>query len=283
MEKKGIVLTAVILLSAAGIAQAQPAELHGYIDLTYQSKYVWRGFNCFGSQGAIQPTLDLDLYGTGFGINIMGHMPTSGGYVNTERYDYKIYYHNSIFEDRAFATNYMLGWVYYNYPDNPTEGSATAPNAALQELQAVLSWPKILGIEGLVPSYVIVKVWPSESGSWNGSKSKTLPTPPFGGSASGWGHILMLDYAMSMPGLLPETPEQPLRFHTELVYNDGFHPCGADVDNDWSNVVFGVETDFDLGNNFTFTPGIYEQVTFDDSVNSDKDQVWVTLGIRYKF
>ncbi|MHC4499191.1 MAG: TorF family putative porin [Planctomycetota bacterium] len=281
MKKGAILVSVVVLLGATPLAQAQEGELHGAANVTYQSKYVWRGFNCFGSSGAIQPSVDLDLYGTGFGFSVMGHIPLSGGNVNLERYDYTLYYCNKVFEDETYATNYRLGWVYYNHPDNPSKGSATAPNAALQELQAVLSWPKVLGVEGLVPSYVIGKVWPSESGSWSGSRA------PAGGSASGWGHVLMLDYMMSIPGLLPETPEQPLRFHTELVYNDGFHPCGGDptvgpVDHDWSNVVFGAETDFDLGYNLTLTPGLYYQISMEDTVNDD-DELWAILGLTYKF
>ncbi|MHC4666057.1 MAG: hypothetical protein ACYS9T_08895 [Planctomycetota bacterium] len=280
MEKKVILLSVVILLGAVAFAQAQEGELHGVVDVTYQSKYIWRGFACFGSKSALQPSVDLDLYGTGFGINVMGHIPLSGGFVNLERYDYTLYYGNQVFEDEAYATNYRLGWMYYNYPDQPSKGSAPPPAcnqaAALQELHAVLSWPKVSGVEGLVPSYVIVKLWPSESGSYSGSRSVTT------GTASGFAHIFMLDYMMTMPGLLPETPEQPLRLHSELVFNDGVGPAGQDVDHDWSNLVFGASTDFDLGYNMFFTPGVYYQISMDSSVNDD-DELWATLGVSYRF
>lgn len=281
MKKRAILASVVVLLGTAVFAQAQEEELHGAIDLTYQSKYVWRGFNCFGSQTALQASVDLDLYGTGFGFNVMGHVPLGGGYVNLERWDYKLYYYNQLFEDETYATNYMLGYVYYNYPDQPSEGSASdlpcSQAANLQEGHAVLSWPKVLGVEGLVPTYVLVKMWPSESGSFSGSRSVV------GGTASGWAHIFMLDYALTVPGLMPETPEQVLNLHTELVYNDGVGPAGQDVDQDWSNVVFGVSTDFDLGNNMFLTPGVYYQIAMDSSVNADKDQAWVTLGLKYTF
>ncbi|MHC4155517.1 MAG: hypothetical protein ACYST6_11435 [Planctomycetota bacterium] len=276
MVKKVIVLTAAILLGAVGLAQAQEGELHGAAGLAYQSKLVWRGFNIFGSQAAAQAGVDLDLYGTGFGFNATGHVPLAGGYVNNERWDYTLYYGNKIFEDEQYATNYRLAWAYYNYPDNPSKGSASAPNAALQEVNAVLSWPKLCPA-GFVPSYAVVKAWPSESGSFSGSRS------PMGGTASGWLHIFMLDYSLTTQGLLPETPEQVLNFHGELVFNDGFGWAGQNVDNDWSHVLLGVSTDFDLGYNLTLTPGIYEQVAFESTVNSDKDQAWVTLGLKYTF
>jgi hypothetical protein len=86
-----------------------------------------------------------------------------------------------------------------------------------------------------------------------------------------------------MPGLTSETPEQILNFHTEFVYNDGVGPAGQNVDHDWSNIVFGISTDFDLGNNLTFTPGVYHQVTMDKSVNPDQDETWATLSMKYAF
>jgi hypothetical protein len=63
---------------------------------------------------------------------------------------------------------------------------------------------------------------------------------------------------------------QVLRLHSELVFNDGVHPAGGNADHDWSNFVFGVETDFDLGNNMSLTPGIYQQLSMDDSVNPNE-------------
>jgi hypothetical protein len=95
----------------------------------------------------------------------------------------------------------------------------------------------------------------------------------------------MLDYGLAVPGLTSETPEQILNLHTELIYNDGVDPRanGPGVDHDWSNIVFGISTDFDLGNNLTFTPGVYHQVTMDKSVNPDKDETWATLSMKYAF
>jgi len=269
MKKKGILLTVVILLSAAGLAQALEGELHGVLDFTYQSKYIWRGFDVYGDKSAIQPSIDLDLYGTGFGINIMAHRANSSGYENGEKWDYTVYYGNSIFEGESYATNYRLGYVYYNFPDS---SSHSKNSIDLQEMQLVLSWPEICPA-GVVPSYVLVKMWPSNS--------NTLAS-----EFSGWAHIFMLDYGLNLGTLIPDMPEQVLNLHTEMVYNDGVGlnlATGQVVEHDWSNIVFGVSTDFDLGNNLTLTPGLYHQVTMEDSVNDDKDETWVTLSMKYKF
>jgi hypothetical protein len=280
MVKKVILLSVVIVLGIAGFAQALEGELHGKADVTYWSKFIWRGFAVFGPHGSFQPRVDLDLYQTGFGVDVIGRLPISSGYVNVTRWDFNLYYGNKAFEDESYEMDYRLAWVYYLYPDQPRRGTAAPPAsnqaAAKQELNAVLSFPKILGVTGLVPSYAPIKVWPSESGSFNGANS-TL-----GGTASAWGHVFMLDYTMPVQGLMPETPEQPLMFHAELVYNDGFHPLGAQVDHDWSHLLVGAITEFDLGYNMYFTPALWYQFSFESSVNPD-DELYTTLGLTYKF
>jgi len=267
MKKKGVLLATVVLFCAIGIAQAQ--ELHGSFDLTYQSKYVWRGFDIYGDKSAVQPSLDLDLFGTGLGVNIMGHRANSSGYEAGERWDYTLYYQNMMCSDQAYAMMYRLGWVYYNYPEGHSE------DADLQELQAVLSMPKICPT-GIVPSYVLVKLWPNSSRSLVGSRS------PTGGTASGWAHIFMLDYPLTVGGILPDTPEQVLNLHAELIYNDGVDPRGIGVDHDWSNAVFGVSTGIDLTEDIVLTPGVFHQISMDDSVNNE-EETWATLSLTYKF
>ncbi|MHC4751437.1 MAG: hypothetical protein ACYTFW_16385 [Planctomycetota bacterium] len=275
--KERILVSTVILLAVGGMAQAQEGELHGVVDLTYQSKYIWRGFDIYGDKSAIQPSIDLDLFGTGLGMSVMGHRANSGGFENLERWDYMLYYDSSFFEDKIYVTMTRLAWVYYNYPDHPEKGTASEPWASLQEIQSILSWPKILPIEGLVPSFARAISWPSKSGSFSGSKS------PGGGTASGTVYIFMLDYDLPIQGLLPDTPEQTLHLHSEAVYNDGMGPAGQNVDHDWSHAVFGASTNFDLSDNLTLTPGLYHQITMDSSVNDDKDETWLALSMAYKF
>jgi len=273
--KKEILIGVVILLAAVSTGYAQEGELHGSVDVTYQSKYLWRGIDVYDDKSAIQPSVMLDLYGTGFGVSLEGHRANSSGFESTERWDFTLFYKNALFADESYATQYMIGWRYFYFPDAPL-GAAPGLSIDLQEIHAVLSWPQILQVEGLVPTYVLVKLWPSESDSFVGSKG-----PP--GTASGFAHIFMLDYGLPLENLLPEVPEQVLRLHSEIVYNDGVDPRGIGVDHDWTNVVFGVATDFELAENVTLTPGIYYQVTMDKSINDDQDETWATVGVKYEF
>ncbi len=278
--KKGILLTAVILLSTGGFAQAQEGELSGTVDVTYLSAYLWRGFDQYPGahgEGAIQPSIDLDLYGTGFGLNVLWSRANTaavdahgGGYSfeNQERIDLTLSYSSSYFEYETYATDYTVGWVYYEYPDMPTD------NSDMQEVFASFSWPEICP-EGVVPSYTIIGLWKSESG--HPSSMRSVKT----NDVSGCMHIFGLNYDLSVEDLLPDLPEQILHLSLAVVYNEGM---GATlVDHDWSHAVLGVSTDFDLGNNVTLTPGLYHQNTFEQSVNPDEDITWVSLSVSYPF
>ncbi|GAF74314.1 unnamed protein product, partial [marine sediment metagenome] len=91
-------------------------------------------------------------------------------------------------------------------------------------------------------------------------------------------HIFGLGYDWTVADLLPETPEQILHLSADLVYNGGVF--GAD--HDWSHMVFGVSTDFEVADNLTFTPALYYQASIENTVNT-QDEVWVGLSMKYKF
>ncbi len=272
--KKKVLLATIVLLASTALVQAQ-GELHGALELTYQSKYVWRGFDVYGDKSAIQPSVMLDLYGTGFGVSLEGHRANSSGFETLERWDFTLFYNNALFVEESYVTQYLLGWRYFYQPDAPLD-MAPGLSIDLQEVHAIMSWPKILPVEGLIPTYVLAKAWPAESGSFVGSGGPS-------GTASGFAHIFMLDYGLPIEDLLPNMPEQVLKLHSEVIFNDGVDPRGIGVDHDWSNVVFGVATDFKLAENVTFTPGLYHQITMDKSVNDDQDETWFTLGLKYSF
>ncbi len=75
-------------------------------------------------------------------------------------------------------------------------------------------------------------------------------------------------------------PEQILHLSAALVYNDG--AAAAGVQSDWSHAVFGLATDFDLGNDCTLRPGVYYQSSMENTVNPS-DEFWATVGVSYAF
>ncbi len=270
--KKGFLVSMGVLLATVSMVQAQGRELHGWISLEIGSEYIWRGFDVYDDHAAIHPSVNLDLFQTGFGMSVEGHRATTTGFELNERWDYTAYYQNRLFVDKPYATNYRVDYVYYNYPQRPSHGSNSID---LQEINAIFSWPNILPVKGLVPTYVLVKLWPSSSGTMIGARS------PSGGTASGFAHIFMLDYGL--PITCPIIGgDRTLNLHSEFIYNDGVSPIGTNVDHDWSNAVFGISTVFDLGHNFSLTPAVNYQSSWDDSVNPD-DECWVTLNAKYTF
>ena len=271
--KRVSLVTVAVLLSAA-VVRAETAELHGSVGAEFSSKYIWRGFDVFDDHAAIHPSVDLDFFGTGFGFNAIGHRANSSGFELNERWDYILYYQNRMFDGGPYTTNYRLGYMYYNYPDRSSHD--VSDSLDLQEFHTIFSWPDLIPIKGLVPTYCLVKLWPSNSNSLVGARS------PGGGTASGFAHIFMLDYGL--PITCPITgANRILNLHSEFVYNDGVSPNGAtDVDHDWSNGVFGISTTADLGNNLFLTPGVYYQSSWDDSVNPE-DEYWTAVSLKYKF
>ena len=276
--RKGILIIAVILLSTAGFAQAQEKKLSGTIDITYLSSYIWRGFDYYADDhSAFQTGIGIDLYGTGFGMDVRLTRAISAPFENAETLSVGLHYGNNLFEAETYATDYKVGWVYYGFPDEPRSGSKTHPNAQaadMQEFFASLSWPNICPA-GVVPSYTVLTMWPSEGDSAAHNNA-------------GWAHIIGLGYDLIVPGLLPDTPEQTLHLSAAMVYNDGVAPgvvinqASGTIDHDWSHAVFGVSTDFDLGNNLSFTPAVYYQSSWEDSVNTE-DEAWVSLSMKYAF
>lgn len=271
-----LLLTAVLFVAAAAGAQdwegdllgVEAGQLHAMLGATFDSEYVWRGFKVFGSKSATHVLGDVDLFETGFGIGVAGHYANGSGYVNWTRYDYTLYYQNGLFSSEPYATNFRVGWVLYDYMDTPSDF------ADLQEGHAVLSWPNLLPIKGLCPSYVAAKMWPSAGGSW------------VGGNASGWFHIFMLDYGFIVPGIIPQIPEHVIKLHGEVVYNDGVHPYGRNADHELSHFVLGASTDLDLGSGLVFTPAVYYQRAMDTGIewfNDGADELWASATLKYSF
>ena len=266
MNKQALLLTVVILLGVGTLAQAQEG-ISGTYEITYLSRYIWRGFDVYGdNHSAIQPlSLDLDLYGTGFGVKLFWSRAWSSGHENTEEMDIALYYADQIYEDEMYATNYKIAWGYYGYPDEPRSVRD------FQEFLLSLSWPQLCPA-GVVPSYTIIRMWPSEGDSATNDNG-------------GWLHVLGLGYDLTVPELSPELPEQVLHLSADLVYNGGVgagYAANGSVDNDWSHFVFGISTDYDLGSNLTFCPGLYFQKSMEDTVNDD-DEIWIGLSLKYKF
>jgi len=274
-EMKKLLLL-MIILAASGITMAaEPdGQLHGTINIDYVTRYVWRGYDAYGNNhSAIQPSVDLDLFGTGFGAYIWSSRANGSGFENSEWLSYTLYYGTMFFADEPYALATKVGYTYFSYPDEPQKGSldgAGAPGAAghAEEVFLGVAMPKITGVKGLVPSYAAFCYYPAKSGAFNAGNA-------------GWAHVFALNYDMEIPSLIDSSTTQTLHMGVHTVYNDGVGP-NPNADHDWSHGVFNIGLDFPISECLTFTPGFNIQSSWDDSVNKD-DEYWTSLSLSYKF
>ena len=251
-----MLLIAALLLSAAGAAHAEEGQLGVTFDTTYMSKWMTKGAEGYSEEGGLFETIDLDLWGTGAGIAV-GHQSATGGhFVDKQRFNYKLYYGGSLFDDQAYQTKYKLNWTYKNY-----YGRARNKGNS-QEWVFKFSWPEILSIENLAPFYIVHYEHPAGS-NYNNRKN------------SGFVHRFGLSYKLSVPEL-----SNPLELSSELGYRNGLG--GPSKDHDWSHATLGVSTKFKISENLSFVPGLYHQISMDDTV-CRRDVTYCKLSMKYKF
>ncbi len=248
MKETWILVVIVMLLCAGGITMAEPDQSE--FNLTWVSKYMWRGFDKFDNKAGLKPEVNFNL-GGGLSIGVLTWQPMAGGSVDAEEWDYTVAYADAVGEGASSQMDYELSWVYYHFP------SLSKKDSDAQEIGLAMSFPEIVG-GGLVPKYEIIRHWASKSSGANND-------------VGGWWHILGFDYNLDN-----------VKFSWDITYNGGAGST-AGADHDWSHTVFGLSTDIDCGPNAKITPAIYYQITMDKSVNTDPDEFWAGISYSYKF
>lgn len=253
---KRILLVVVILLIAVNPVYAEDGKQLGVsLDLTYVSKWLSKGVEAYGSRGGFFKAVDVDLYGTGFGVKVAHRSATSGGCVDKERFDFRPYYKGKLFEGESYTTNYNIGvgYEYYTGLDKKRAGTTF-------EWIFKFSWPHLLP-GGLIPSYIAHYEYPAGSDYSNHD-------------VTGWVHRFVLAYNMRVSEL-----PNPLCLTTDVGYYDGLGNKG----HDWGYFTAGISTKFSITDNLAFVPGLYHQVTLDKSISKHEDITYTMLSMKYKF
>lgn len=256
MEKR-ILLAAVILFSTASLAGAEEEEkkLGVTLDLTYTSKWLSKGIEAYGSKGGLFKTIDVDFWGTGWGIRVTHRNATSSGYVDQQRFDFRPYYKGAIFDGTRYFMKYDLSFEYEYYPGL----SRHKANTTYEWINS-FSWPNLLPW-GFVPTYIFHYEYPAFSGDANRNNAGAV-------------HRFLLAHDLSVPDL-----NNPLKLSTELAYYDGL----ANRVSDWAYFTLGLSSVFNITDNLTFVPGVYQQRTMDKSISKHRDITYTMLSMKYKF
>ncbi len=269
--KKLLLLIIIVAASGISIAAESDGQLHGTLSAMYNSRFIWRGYDAYKeNHSAFQPSLDLDLFGTGFGLNIWSSRANGSGFENSEWLTYTLNYGNVLFPDESYMTAYKVGYTYFSYPNVTQKGSKTGGggDGHAEEFFAGLAWPKITGVKGLVPSYAMFAYYPATSNAYNSGNA-------------GWAHVFAINYDVDIPSLIGNNIVQQLHLGVHTVYNDAVGP-NPNADHDWSHAVFSAALDFPINDSMTLTPGINYQSSWDDSINTS-DEYWTSLNLTYKF
>lgn len=254
--RKAILLLIAASLTFPAVVLAEKDRLAATHDLTYMSKYMTKGKEGYGQQGVFFETVDIDLWGTGFGTAVTHQAATGSGWVNKARFNYKVYYSGSVFDDLTYETKYKISWEYKHYYDEPRN------SRNVYAWKFVSSWPKVLRPTGLTPYYISHYEYPAGSGYKN-----------LVDHWAGWVHRFGVEYDLKTSEL-----PQPIHLTSEIAYTDGLRAA----DHDFSFATFGLSTKIQIDENLAFVPGLYHQVSMDDSV-CKRDVTYCILSMKYKF
>ena len=249
----------LMLLASGSMSWSQeaqePQSLGVTADMTLVTKYRWRGYDLFDDHGAYQPSINWDIFDTGFSVNVWGSFPFGSGNEVFKELDYTIAYGTTLFEEESYAVDLGVNYIYYDFP---RVGSRFVPDS--HEVGVSIALPSLIkiGDSALVPSYYGAKLWPADSG--------------LGFDVAGGYHALGLGYDLTIPKI-----DQVLSLSWDINYNDGLYGS----DHDWTHTTFGLSTSFEVGP-VSLTPFINYQISMDDSVNPD-DEFWGGLSVSMSF
>lgn len=262
MRKAGILLavfaTFVVLVSPV-YAQKGTDKLGVTFDLTYMSKWMSKGVEAYGSQGALFKTIDLDFYGTGLGVKVTHRNATGSGYVDSQRFDYRPYYYGKLFEGEKYQTDFNISAGYEHYP-----GLARNRSNTTWEWIFDFKWKNLLP-GNFTPEY---------KAHYEYAAGEDYTKPNGTDMPSGWVHRFILGYELPTQSL-----PNPIHLSSEVAYIDGL----GGLVHDWGYATFGASTDFDITENLSFVPGVYHQITMDNNISGKDDITYCKLSMKYVF
>ena len=263
MEKISLTICILFIVSAAAVANADEVctpELKLDATIEYVQKYMWRGIDWQNNDTAIQMDLYLDLYDTGFYVDIWGSYAPDEEWEDYDETDLCIGYGCSFWEGKRYAIDVDGSYTYFYY--RRLERVDDSKEAGL-----TLKFPKLLpiGQSCLVPYTGFYYGW----------------AMPLDDSDVVWTK-LGVSYDFKVPVLLHGQEEQTVSVYAESFYNDGYE--SVNLDSGWNHIAAGLSTTF-TWREIGFTPGINYQWDLGVTENNDyvEDEFWYSFAVSFSF
>ena len=240
---------------STSLARADEKKLGMSLNVSWVSKYIWRGQDFYDDHAAFQPSIKFDLYGTGFNAYVWTSYAGSSGFRNSEAYDYLLMYNATAFEGEKTQTNYAISWLYFDVYDGPSQDGDS------QDIALYLTWPRLFGGK-IVPVYQLSYRYTARSGGAMAAAD-----------IEGFAHLFGFSYDLPFVKII----DNPLTFGWDITYNDG--QGSSTYEHDWSHMTWCLSTIFDVRGG-SLIPGLYYQTSMEKTINPE-DEFWT--GVSYVF
>ncbi len=293
-------LVSITVVCFVGIAKAD--DINASIETSFMSKYMWHGFELYGSKTATSVDLNIGLGESGFYFGTEYITPNGSGHVDMGHFDnygylqgsitdrakfiYYAGYMVSLFEGETFKTDLDFRYQYHDYY------KTSSFVLDQQELSLLSQWKDLLPY-GFVPYYQATFLF-------DGKGDRSIYTAPPGpgvlqygddqnANINGWLHKVGL--ALDVPFDMPEVGSMNVRFLVESVFNDGAistkeaaFDAGVSMGagSEWTHITYGVETGMQVGPG-ALGLGVYYQHALADDYANLNNTFYSTIAYKLTF
>ena len=245
------------ILSIPASEEGAGSGLEISVSTDWVSKYMFRGFDVLDDRAAWQPSVDVSLWDTGFGLNWWASYAASsrndtdivanGLGRELDEHDYTLYWGGDIAE----FVEVEAGMIYYDFVRQNSE------NLDYWEWYGVFTLSDL----PLSPHF----------GAYYGRPKRGS------NGGEGWNTTFGVSHSVELGGLtFCGSDPLALDLAADVWYNGGQY----NVDTGWSHATFGGSITIPLPSNLELTPGVWYQASFEDEIN-DEDEFWATLSLAY--
>ena len=241
------------------------------VTLDWASKYMFRGFDVYDDSGAWQPSVEVGLWDTGITLGwwasyassdrnqvlfydyadeAKGEGPTIIGSTSRrdlDEHDYYAYYNCSPVD----GVDMELGWIYYDFIHLDSYSDYHEPYGVIT-----------LSCLPLSPYFGAYYGFPKHDS--------------VGGE--GWNTTIGVSHSAELCQSFCGQGPMTLDLAADVWYNGGQY----NVDTGWSHATFGGSLGIPLSEKLSFSPGVYYQLSMEDTINPE-DEWWTVMSLSYSW